>query len=240
MGKFYDSIPEDLMDWVREQKCFWVASAPLRGKHINVSPKGLTGSTFTLVSPNRVWYEDLTGSGNETISHLNEKGNGRITVLFNAFEGGPRIVRLFGQGKAYERGSKEYEELMQGRKRTDGSRAIIMIDVYKVGTSCGFSVPELEYKQDRTVLLKWAARKEDRDVKGEEGGLKEYWSEFNVSSLDGLVGMKDPRNVSKGYKLNLAVQLGRLNDSTLLTGFLAGVVSTLFMLYLGSLRDAVA
>ena len=114
MGKFYDEIPEYLIPWIKQQKIFWVASAPLRPDgHINVSPKGYEG-TFHIENSKRFWYEDLTGSGKwncssmgrhcytcytgvETISHLRE--NGRITVMFSAFDGPPRICRLFGTGQ---------------------------------------------------------------------------------------------------------------------------------------------
>ena len=96
MGKFYESIPPELVPWMLKQEMFWVATAPLSPEaHVNVSPKGVRDS-FHYVSPTRVWYQDLTGSGVETISHLRE--NGRITLMFNAFEGPPRIVRLFGIG----------------------------------------------------------------------------------------------------------------------------------------------
>ena len=97
MGVFYESIPDALISWIREQKVFWVATAPLAGNgHVNVSPKG--GEYFGVPDAHSFWYLDLTGSGNETISHLHEPRNGRITVMFNAFEGPPRIVRLWGKG----------------------------------------------------------------------------------------------------------------------------------------------
>lgn len=98
MGVFYEVIPPSLNKWIMEQKCFWVASAPLSGKgHINVSPKG--GPYFGLIDEKTFWYQDLTGSGNETISHLHEPGNGRIVIMFNAFIGPPKIVRLWGYGE---------------------------------------------------------------------------------------------------------------------------------------------
>ena len=97
MVKFYDHIPPDLIKWLLKQEMFCVATAPLSPDgHVNLSPKGLKGS-FHIISPNRVWYQDITGSGVETISHLRE--NGRITLMFNAFEGAPRICRLWGIGK---------------------------------------------------------------------------------------------------------------------------------------------
>jgi hypothetical protein len=95
MGVFYETIPQSLIDWIREQKVFWVATAPLsKAGHINVSPKG--GQYFGVIDEKTFWYHDLSGSGNETISHLYE--NGRITIMLNAFEGAPKIVRLWGYG----------------------------------------------------------------------------------------------------------------------------------------------
>ena len=97
MGVFYETIPSRLQNWCRDQKVFWVATAPLSGNgHVNVSPKG--GQYFGIPDESTFWYMDLTGSGNETISHLHERGNGRITIMFNAFEGPPQIVRFWGKG----------------------------------------------------------------------------------------------------------------------------------------------
>jgi hypothetical protein len=56
------------------------------------------GKYFGVIDEKTFWYHDLTGSGNETISHLHEPKNGRITIMFNAFEGAPKIVRLWGYG----------------------------------------------------------------------------------------------------------------------------------------------
>lgn len=98
MGAFYETIPESLMSWILKQKMFWVATAPLSGSgHINVSPKG--GEYFGVIDERTFWYMELTGSGSETLAHLYERGNGRITIMFNAFDGPPRIVRLWGKGK---------------------------------------------------------------------------------------------------------------------------------------------
>ena len=84
MGAFYEEIPENIYKWILQQKMFWVATAPLAGAgHVNVSPKG--GEYFGLIDDKTFWYHDLTGSGNETISHLWEPGNGRITIMFSAF-----------------------------------------------------------------------------------------------------------------------------------------------------------
>lgn len=97
MGVFYETIPESLVKWILEQKMFWVATAPLSGSgHVNVSPKG--GEYFGVIDVRTFWYMELTGSGSETLAHLYEPGNGRVTVMLNAFEGPPRILRLFGKG----------------------------------------------------------------------------------------------------------------------------------------------
>lgn len=117
MGHSVDEIPNYVMEWIPKQHVFWVASAPLTADgHVNISPKGIDG-TFHVVNSRQVWYEDLSGSGAfstiqlcyktcilrcipilgaETISHIRE--NGRITILFNAFDGPPRIIRLYGKG----------------------------------------------------------------------------------------------------------------------------------------------
>ncbi|CAE6459387.1 unnamed protein product [Rhizoctonia solani] len=213
MGKFYDTIPQDLIPWIEEQRCFWVATAPLSAKgHVNISPKGLVG-TFKIIDNKTFFYQDLTGSGVETAAHLQE--NGRITVLFNAFEGPPRICRLFGTGKVYELGSTRYNELIPLEERLPGSRAAVVVDVHKVGTACGFSVPLYKPDGERTTLQEWTNGLEslDREFANEkEGfevanplshlefvpsssdptkddrnprGLKEYWAQENVRSIDG-------------------------------------------------------
>lgn len=104
MGVFYEEIPKSLIPWILQQKLLYVSTAPLSGSgHVNVSPKG--GPYFGVLDQKTFWYMDLTGSGNETISHLIEPGNGRITIMFNAFEGPPKIIRLWGKGKASRSGT---------------------------------------------------------------------------------------------------------------------------------------
>ncbi|THU80577.1 hypothetical protein K435DRAFT_874235 [Dendrothele bispora CBS 962.96] len=199
MGQFWDHIPNDLFPWILQQHLFWVASAPLsEDGHVNVSPKGLEG-TFHIVDEHTVWYEDMTGSGVETISHVRE--NGRITILFVAFEGPPRLIRLFGTGTIYEFGTPEYEELLPPGKQNHASRAVVVIKVHKVGSSCGYSVPFYEFKYNRTRYNNAARTLEAADVAHEnecptddqfdpsnppEKGLRAYWKTANAKSLDGL------------------------------------------------------
>ncbi|KAG2353514.1 hypothetical protein BDR07DRAFT_1367005 [Suillus spraguei] len=192
MAKYYDEIPESLIEWIKKQHMFWVASAPLGpGGHVNVSPKG-TADCFHVVNSHQVWYQDLTGSGVETISHIRE--NGRITILFNSFEGPPRILRLYGIGTVYEYGTQEYESFIPPEARKPGSRAAIVIDVYQCQTSCGYAVPIYNFATHRTQLLRSFHMKElhDRTTAFAEinpKGLKAYWALKNTSSVDGLPGL---------------------------------------------------
>lgn len=131
--------------------------------------------------------------GNETISHLREPGNGRITIMFSAFQGPPRIARLFGTGTVHEFGTPEYDALIPTHARKPGSRSAIVIDVHKVGTSCGYSVPLYTFQSHRTKLLDYFDRREQKD-RAEQGrsnrGLQAYWAEKNMESMDGLPGLE--------------------------------------------------
>lgn len=203
MVVFYDEIPESLVEWIKKQRMYWVATAPMNVHgHVNLSPKG-GENTFHVVDSRKVYYEDLTGSGVETISHLRE--NGRITILFNAFDGPPRIVRLWGIGTVYEYGTPEYSTLIPQATRQPGSRAAIVIDVFKVSSSCGFAVPLYNFVAHRTRLHRFSDGRErvDRahalpadseDVDAQQinvppNSLREYWLKNNMSSLDGLPGL---------------------------------------------------
>ncbi|KIM54944.1 hypothetical protein SCLCIDRAFT_1221558 [Scleroderma citrinum Foug A] len=203
MGASYDSIPDSLVKWLVKQQMFWVATAALTG-HVNVSPKS-TPDCFHIVHKNKVWYEDLTGSGVETIAHLREPGNGRITILFHAFEGGPKILRLWGTGTVHEFGTPEYDEFIPPEKRKAGSRAAIVIDVHKVATSCGFAIPLYKFQSHRSSLERWCGSLEIFDhspMSPSEGtttngsnsphpkGLKAWWIAENLKSLDGLPALQ--------------------------------------------------
>ncbi|OJA09658.1 hypothetical protein AZE42_03659 [Rhizopogon vesiculosus] len=195
MAKYYDEIPESLIEWIKKQHMFWVASAPLNPDgHVNVSPKG-TADCFHVVNSRRVWYQDLSGSGVETISHIRE--NGRVTIMLNAFEGPPRILRLYGIGTVHEYGTPEYESLIPPETRKPGSRAAIVIDVYQCQTSCGFAVPIYDFATHRTQLIRSMHMKESCDrasdatasTELDKRGLKAYWIQKNLRSVDGLPGL---------------------------------------------------
>jgi len=199
MGQFYETIPESLMQWIRDQKMFWVATAPLSASgHVNISPKG--GPYFGVLDDKTFWYMDLTGSGSETISHLYEANNARITVMFTAFEGLPRIVRLFGHGRALEIGTAEFAEFVEvhGVKTIPGSRAIILVDIHQVGSSCGYSVPYYDFKDFRTTLNDHFAKKVERFEQGKTTeSMEKYWAFKNAWSIDGLPGLEIARRTGK-------------------------------------------
>lgn len=179
MGKLYSEITNDLRVWVEEQKIFFVATAPsaLEG-HVNCSPKGT--DSFRVLGPQTVAYLDLTGSGVETIAHLQE--NGRIVIMFCAFEGAPKIVRFHGVGKVYLLGTPEFDHYCQHFEEIPGTRAIIQVQVTRISDSCGNGVPFFEFKGERNVIEKWA------ENKGEEG-LTQYRQLKNRVSIDQLPGM---------------------------------------------------
>lgn len=168
MGQYYEQIPESLIQWILDQKMFWVSTAPLSGDgHVNVSPKG--GTDFGLANGNKsFWYMDMTGSGNETVSHLYE--NGRITVMFNAFEGAPRILRLYGRGRVIEGETADYADYAARHnvRTLPGSRSIVVVDIHQVGTSCGFAVPYYDFKEFRPTLYEYFERKQKRFDAGNE------------------------------------------------------------------------
>ncbi|KAJ3502974.1 hypothetical protein NLJ89_g8642 [Agrocybe chaxingu] len=234
MGQFFDEIPDFLFPWIKQQKMFWVATAPLSPSgHVNVSPKGFDG-TFRILSKSKVWYEDLTGSGIETTAHLRE--NGRLTIMFCAFEGPPRILRLFGTGAVYEYGTAEYNELLPAEKRQPGSRSVIMLDVHKVGTSCGYSIPFYTFKSNRMRLHIGMAKRELEDIRNEstttsangngvptssalvsDKGLKVYWELANQKSIDGLPGLLTSFTARAGFDKGVASRDWGQDDESLIS-----------------------
>ncbi len=184
MGKTYDSVNPALADWIAAQRMFFVATAPLAaGGYVNVSPKGL--DSFCVVGPRQVAYLDVTGSGAETIAHVRE--NGRIVVMFCAFEGPPKIVRLHGVGTVVTKTSADWDGWSAKFPELDLPRSIVIVDVTRVSDSCGYGVPQMDFVQERDFFGPWAA------AKGPAGALA-YRREKNLKSLDGLPAL-DERDV---------------------------------------------
>jgi hypothetical protein len=175
MAKFYPSITDDHAAFIKAQHMFFVATAPDEGR-INMSPKGLEGC-LAIVGPNRVAFLNLTGSGNETAAHLLQ--NGRITLMFCAFDGAPKILRLYGSGRAVHPRDAEWPDLLALFAPQPAARQVVVVEVDSVNSSCGFGVPLMEFVGQRTMMPEWAARK------GSEG-LEKYRRERNAVSFDGL------------------------------------------------------
>ena len=177
MAKVFDGIDDKLAAWIGRQRMFFVGTAPSGdGGHVNVSPKGPIES-LRILDPHTVAYQDVIGSGAETIAHLRD--NGRIVVMFCAFEGPPRILRLHGQGTVLPADAVAFD--------TDPppgtERAVIRIDVERIADSCGYGVPVMEYVGTRPQYPAWA---ETKLRKGGEHALEEYMAEKNAVSIDGL------------------------------------------------------
>ena len=179
MGKLRTALDEDAARFIQAQHVFFVASAPLDAAgHINLSPKGL--DTFRILSPTTVAYLDFNGSGVETISHLKE--NGRIVLMFCAFQGPPNIFRLYGHGRAVEPHDGEFAALASHFPANESVRSIIVVELTRVTDSCGYGVPLFKYEGERQQLHAWARKQ------GPEG-LKDYRQRKNRQSIDGLPGL---------------------------------------------------
>lgn len=179
MGQLYGELHEGIQEFIGKQHMFFVATAPLSEEgRVNLSPKGL--DSFRVLGPKTVGYLDLVGSGIETVAHLQE--NGRMTIMFCSFAGRPLILRLYGVGRAVTPEDAEWAALIGEFPAYFGARSLVVLDVDRIATSCGFGVPRYEYQGDRSQLFDWAEKK------GHEG-LERYKAEKNARSIDGLKGL---------------------------------------------------
>lgn len=180
MAKTFERIDDSLRDWINKQHLFFVSTAPLAEDGLlNCSPKGY--DAFRILNDHQVAYLDLTGSGIETVAHLQE--NGRIVFMFCSFDATPRIVRLHGKGFVHAVGTPDFEQLVQHFEQRPGMRSIIRAEISRVSDSCGYGVPRYEYCGDRNTLVHYW------DNKGAEETTK-YQRTRNSKSLDGLQGVK--------------------------------------------------
>ena len=223
---------------------FWVASAPLTGKHINISPKGMPSATFTIFDSNHCAYVDATGSGAETIAHIYE--NGRVTLCWCSFDTTPRILHLYCWGRVIEHDNADFSPMLNrmGHDRVNGARAIINLRIWKVGTSCGMSVPLLElpqttdeeaindssmpmettaarYFREHNSLRRWTGNMESKQK------MEGYRQLKNTTSLDGLPSLRVHRR-EKGCSVWMDIVrthvIGACKETR---GLLLGVLLTL-------------
>ncbi|WP_407317156.1 pyridoxamine 5'-phosphate oxidase family protein [Isoptericola halotolerans] len=189
MGKVHERIDDRLRSFLEAQHVFFVGTAPLSGDgRVNVSPKGVDGS-FVVLDDRTVSYLDITASGAETIAHLRE--NGRVTLMFCAFEGPPNIVRLHGRGRVVSLYDDEYADLAEHFTERRGARAVIVVDVERVSDSCGYGVPLYDHAGERDLLPAFM------DRKGADGQVA-YRRAKNLTSIDGLPAFDDDPAPAEG------------------------------------------
>lgn len=172
MGQQYTEINDQYIEFIKQQKIFFVGTAAEQGR-VNISPKGM--DTLRIIDQNTVVWLNLTGSGNETAAHLLK--NDRMTLMFCSFEKNSLILRLYGHAAIYHPRDLKYQHLIEVFPEIPGARQIIEMKVDMVQSSCGFAVPFMDFKAERTVLKDWAEKK------GKDG-IKDYWSEKNQKSID--------------------------------------------------------
>jgi len=171
----FDRLSDDLAAFIAAQPLFFVATAPNSGGHVNLSPKGL--DTLRVIDPTTVAYLDLTGSGNETSAHMAE--NGRLTIMLCSFDSKAMILRLYGRGRTVLPIDADFASLRGHFADLPGERQIIVLDIERVQTSCGYAVPRMDNARHRDTLVRWAEKK------GPDG-IADYQQEKNVTSIDGL------------------------------------------------------
>ncbi len=191
MANLFERIDDHHRGWIAKQSMFFVATAPLtQDGHVNLSPKGPIGS-FKVLDDHTVAYLDVNGSGAETIAHLRE--NGRIVVMFCAFDGPPRILRLHGRGEVVFAGDPRFDELLaqaefENLSIEEAKRSIIVVHVTRVADSCGYGVPLMSFEGMRPHHAKSSAKKVR--VQGEED-YRSFQLERGARSLDGLPALTD-------------------------------------------------
>jgi hypothetical protein len=192
VGKVFDGIDQRLEAWIGAQSMFFVGSAPLDPDgHVNISPKGQIDA-LRVLDPHTVAYLDYVGSGAETIAHVRE--NSRIVIMFCAFAGPPRIVRLHGRGRVVPASDQEFDRLIERCAfaepgTPEARRAIVVVEIERVADSCGYGVPLMRYEGSRPHMELWAAKK----VRiGGPDALLDYQRQKNSESIDGLPAVDLP------------------------------------------------
>jgi len=175
VAKFYDVIEPKLREFIERQHVFFVATATADSR-ISLSPKGL--DALRVLDERTVAYLDLTGSGNETATHV--RADGRLTFMMCAFEGPPNILRLYGRGRVLPKGSEGYRRIIAeafAGVEPQAARQIVVLDLDSAQTSCGYGVPVYDYEGERPSLTNWAEKQDD---------LAAYRARNNMVSIDGI------------------------------------------------------
>jgi len=173
MATQYSEIPDKQIQFISQQKIFFVATAASDGR-INLSPKGM--DSLRVIDKNRVIWLNVTGSGNETSAHVQQ--NPRMTIMFTSFEGNPLILRLYGKAQVIHKNDSEWDELFSQFNPIPGARQIFDLNVDLVQTSCGMAVPFFDYVEEREQL-------NEMTIKMGEDTVEEFWRQKNQFSIDG-------------------------------------------------------
>lgn len=187
MGTLFSELEPGQIEFIQDQKIFFVATAAEKGT-VNLSPKGL--DTLCVINKNKIAWLNLTGSSNETSAHIQQ--NPRMTLMFCAFKGPPKILRLYGRASMLHRAEEKWENHLNLFPCSAGARQIFILTIESIQSSCGTAVPLYGYQGDRRAFLLSAQKKEDK-------GIASYWKKKNLTSLDGfptsileLSGMQKP------------------------------------------------
>ena len=173
MGKQFKGFEDSHITFVGEQHMFFVGTAGPEGR-VNISPKGM--DSLRILTPNRLIWLNVTGSGNETAGHL--ALNDRMTVMWCSYTTRPVIMRAYGTARTLHPRDADWADLAAQLPDLPGARQIYDMDVEMVQTSCGYAVPFMEFREDRPVLRKWA------EDKGPDG-IADYWETRNQTTIDG-------------------------------------------------------
>lgn len=184
MGQKFDSLSERLIEFIQQQHIFFVGTAT-EDSRVNISPKGM--DSLRVLSPNRLIWLNVTGSGNETAGHIQQLP--RMTIMFTAFSGKPMILRLYGTARVIHHNDAEWSDLHDLFDSLPGARQIFDLSIDLVQTSCGMAVPYYDYQGEREQLNNWAEKK------GAEG-IADYWREKNANTIDGIVTNIEVKNIS--------------------------------------------
>ena len=174
MGKQFPALDDAHRAFIEAQHMFFTGSAGPEGR-VNISPKGM--DSLRVMGPNRILWMNLTGSGNETAGHLLE--NTRMTLMWCSFETRPLILRAYGTAHTVHEGDEDWTALAQHFPPHRSARQIFDVDIEMVQTSCGYTVPFMDYRADRDTMQKWVDGKSDADI-------RKYWADRNQTTLDGM------------------------------------------------------
>jgi hypothetical protein len=174
MAKFTDKLSSKDINFIKNQKMFFVSTAPKDGK-INISPKGLD-ETFKIIDEDTILWLNYFGSGNETAAHLLE--DNRMTIMFCAFEGKPNILRLYCEAKCIQEKDNYWNEYISNFSSSHGARQVFEVKIKNINSSCGMGVPLFDFVNQRKDLTNYY-----------ENSSKEehiaYMKKKNQTSFDG-------------------------------------------------------